>query len=78
MVILAGRENCNHAVADYCAEAVPDQACAAVEREIQTLCQATGLMTPALVFEPWVNDTPGIKRRRIRCQIKPQAERRVK
>jgi putative adenylate-forming enzyme len=57
--------------------AAPDQASAAVEREIQTLCQATGLMTPVLVFEPWVNDTPGAKRRRIRCQVKPQTERRV-
>jgi putative adenylate-forming enzyme len=55
----------------------PDQASAAVESEIQTLCQATGLMTPELVFEPWVNDTPGAKRRRIRCQVKPQTERRV-
>jgi phenylacetate-coenzyme A ligase PaaK-like adenylate-forming protein len=57
--------------------AAPDQASAAVEREIQTLCQAAGLMAPALVFEPWVNDTPEAKRRRIRCQIKPQAERRI-
>jgi putative adenylate-forming enzyme len=55
----------------------PDQASAAVEREIQTLCQATGLMAPTLVFEPWVNDTPGAKRRRIRCQHKSKAERRV-
>jgi len=54
---------------------VPDQASAAIEREIQIMCQATGLIAPTLVFEPWVNDTPGAKRRRIRCQVKPQAER---
>jgi len=57
--------------------AAPDQASAAIEREIQTLCQAAGLVAPALVFAPWINDTPGAKRRRIRCQIKPQAERLV-
>jgi putative adenylate-forming enzyme len=54
--------------------AAPNQASAAVEREIQALCLATGLVAPALVFEPWVDDTPGAKRRRIRCQRQPQRE----
>lgn len=52
----------------------PKEASAAVEREIQALCLATGLVAPTLVFEPWMDDAPGAKRRRIRCQRQPQRE----
>ncbi|MBP9907080.1 MAG: adenylate synthase [Rhodoferax sp.] len=53
----------------------PDEANAAVEHEIQSLCLATGLVAPTMIFVPWVDDTPGAKRRRIRCQRQPQLDR---
>jgi hypothetical protein len=51
-----------------------DLASAAVVCELQSMCEAVGLVMPKLRFEAWVDDAPAIKRRRIQCQQKPGQE----
>lgn len=42
-----------------------------VVHELRAMCHLAGLVAPVCYFEPWVNEVPGTKRRRIRCISKP-------
>jgi len=50
-------------------------AAAAVQREIEALCDRLGVQRPVLRFESWREHAPLEKRRRIRCLEKPSRHR---